>query len=313
MAKPQAKSFDPKTSQVMGGVHNRWVKHPYAVRRCPHPSGGHNPPSCLPRPTRKNPTSNWVQQHQKERKAHSRASGYHNEGVNNEGNNNFYGSAGLTHNLHDHHRVKPLPVTLDLFHSSNKLASTPVELEEPHPLPFGWQRFLDLQTGEIYYKKNRQILINESTETSRSSSSSSSSSSIVMSRNRTTSSTSPTLDLKLNLSPPRINVADETSANRSSATSSPTSSCLSTEMNYHVVDSISSSTNIINATGGGRTQESTTTASSNMLLVGCPRCLMYVMLSAEEQYPKCPKCKSSVLLDFLHHLHNNNNKKTRNN
>ncbi|KAJ9186858.1 hypothetical protein P3X46_002387 [Hevea brasiliensis] len=35
-----------------------------------------------------------------------------------------------------------------------------------------------------------------------------------------------------------------------------------------------------------------------MMLVGCPRCLMYVMLS--ENDPKCPKCKSTVLLDILH-------------
>ncbi|KAH1108950.1 hypothetical protein J1N35_012718 [Gossypium stocksii] len=36
---------------------------------------------------------------------------------------------------------------------------------------------------------------------------------------------------------------------------------------------------------------------TSMLLVGCPRCLMYVMLSKVE--PKCPQCKSTVLLDFL--------------
>ncbi|KAK2380059.1 protein GL2-INTERACTING REPRESSOR [Trifolium repens] len=34
-----------------------------------------------------------------------------------------------------------------------------------------------------------------------------------------------------------------------------------------------------------------------MLLVGCTRCLMYVMLP--EVDPKCPKCKSTMLLDFL--------------
>ncbi|TXG74720.1 hypothetical protein ES288_A08G011700v1 [Gossypium darwinii] len=36
---------------------------------------------------------------------------------------------------------------------------------------------------------------------------------------------------------------------------------------------------------------------TSMLLVGCPRCLIYVMLSKFE--PKCPQCKSTVLLDFL--------------
>ncbi|GFQ05903.1 hypothetical protein PHJA_002734300 [Phtheirospermum japonicum] len=38
--------------------------------------------------------------------------------------------------------------------------------------------------------------------------------------------------------------------------------------------------------------------ASSMMLVGCPRCLMYVMLFEED--PKCPKCKSTVLLDFMH-------------
>lgn len=37
--------------------------------------------------------------------------------------------------------------------------------------------------------------------------------------------------------------------------------------------------------------------SKAMPLVGCPRCLMYVMLS--EQDPKCPMCKSTSFLDFL--------------
>ncbi|RWW24338.1 hypothetical protein BHE74_00021675 [Ensete ventricosum] len=35
-----------------------------------------------------------------------------------------------------------------------------------------------------------------------------------------------------------------------------------------------------------------------MVLAGCPRCLMYVMLPEDD--PKCPKCKSAVLLDFFH-------------
>jgi len=33
-----------------------------------------------------------------------------------------------------------------------------------------------------------------------------------------------------------------------------------------------------------------------MVLAGCPRCMMYVMLSRED--PRCPKCHSTVLLDF---------------
>lgn len=37
-------------------------------------------------------------------------------------------------------------------------------------------------------------------------------------------------------------------------------------------------------------------AAKPMVVVGCPQCLMYVMLSGEEQQPKCPRCKSPVLL-----------------
>ncbi|CAA6663743.1 unnamed protein product [Spirodela intermedia] len=50
-----------------------------------------------------------------------------------------------------------------------------------------------------------------------------------------------------------------------------------------------------------------------MVLVGCPRCLMYVMLSEDD--PKCPKCKSTVLLDFLNDpkTTTSSSRKTRNN
>ncbi|GMH07341.1 hypothetical protein Nepgr_009181 [Nepenthes gracilis] len=88
------------------------------------------------------------------------------------------------------------------------------------------------------------------------------------------------LDLKLNLSPPRA------SGQVTSPEASPPRSCLSSE------DSL---------------KYSSSPESSSMVLVGCPRCLMYVMLS--ESDPKCPKCKSTVLLDFLRE---DINKKARN-
>jgi hypothetical protein len=46
-----------------------------------------------------------------------------------------------------------------------------------------------------------------------------------------------------------------------------------------------------------------------MVVVGCPQCLMYVMLSGEEQQPKCPRCKSPVLLHFLRAGADNDNGK----
>ncbi|CAH1441801.1 unnamed protein product [Lactuca virosa] len=97
----------------------------------------------------------------------------------------------------------------------------------------------------------------------------------------------PTLDLKLNLSPPRAHRPMTESPNRSTGTMSPTSSCLSSEF--------------VQDEAGLR--YSTSPEATSMMLVGCPRCLMYIMLS--EDYPKCPKCKSTVLLDVVH---NNVNK-----
>ncbi|CAK7341955.1 unnamed protein product [Dovyalis caffra] len=103
----------------------------------------------------------------------------------------------------------------------------------------------------------------------------------------------PKLDLKLNLSPPRVNPRVESPGR--SATVSPTSpptSCVSSEMSQD--DTL---------------RYSTSPEATSMVLVGCPRCLMYVMLSDND--PKCPKCKSTVLLDFLHDNTTHNTMKTR--
>ncbi|KAL1557590.1 protein GL2-INTERACTING REPRESSOR 1-like [Salvia divinorum] len=89
---------------------------------------------------------------------------------------------------------------------------------------------------------------------------------------------SPKLELKLNLSPPRRQVGSPRES-VSSADVSPRSSCVSRETS---------------PAGASSSPES----SSSMMLVGCPRCLMYVMLLEDD--PKCPKCKSTVLLDFMH-------------
>jgi DNA-directed RNA polymerase subunit RPC12/RpoP len=46
-------------------------------------------------------------------------------------------------------------------------------------------------------------------------------------------------------------------------------------------------------------EEEEAAATKAMVVVGCPRCLMYVMLSEAEEQPRCPRCKSPVLLHFL--------------
>lgn len=82
---------------------------------------------------------------------------------------------------------------------------------------------------------------------------------------------SPPLGVELNLWPPRT------------ATLSLSSETSSTEFVHSSEGSCVS---------GGAAEETKT-----MLLVGCTRCLMYVMVP--EVDPKCPKCKSTTLLDFL--------------
>ncbi|KAL2240053.1 UNVERIFIED_CONTAM: Protein salt-induced and EIN3/EIL1-dependent 1 [Sesamum indicum] len=93
---------------------------------------------------------------------------------------------------------------------------------------------------------------------------------------------SPKLELKLNLSPPRDRRYMLSPNGAMSPTeASPRTSCVSQE-----------------TSPDGNRRYSSSPEASSMMLVGCPRCLMYVMLFEED--PKCPKCKSTVLLDFLH-------------
>ncbi|KAJ8459734.1 hypothetical protein OPV22_032660 [Ensete ventricosum] len=97
----------------------------------------------------------------------------------------------------------------------------------------------------------------------------------------------PKVDLKLNLSAKQLRARggpstravieeeeEEDNESWSSPSISPTSSCVSSEGE----------------------QKSNSPEAISMVLAGCPHCLMYVMLSNKD--PKCPRCKSTVLLDF---------------
>ncbi|KAI3921646.1 hypothetical protein MKW92_018342 [Papaver armeniacum] len=79
------------------------------------------------------------------------------------------------------------------------------------------------------------------------------------------------IDLKLYLSPPVPEKLIITTPTNSS-TSSPTSSCVSSS-----------------------NHEETTTLISDMVLVGCRKCLLYVLLVADNLI--CPQCKG---FDFIH-------------
>ncbi|KAF3502826.1 hypothetical protein F2Q69_00043384 [Brassica cretica] len=38
--------------------------------------------------------------------------------------------------------------------------------------------------------------------------------------------------------------------------------------------------------------------AKSMVVVGCPNCIMYIIMSLDSN-PRCPRCNSQVLLDFL--------------
>nr|XP_004506211.1 uncharacterized protein LOC101502581 [Cicer arietinum] len=99
---------------------------------------------------------------------------------------------------------------------------------------------------------------------------------------------SPTLGVGLSLSPPRVTTSSKSA---DVSTESPTSS---------------SSTSGIHSSEGSCVSCDGPEVTKAMLLVGCTRCLMYVMLP--EIDPKCPKCKSTVLLDFLNNEENTSKK-----
>ncbi|KAI3933188.1 hypothetical protein MKW92_011061 [Papaver armeniacum] len=108
----------------------------------------------------------------------------------------------------------------------NLYSSHFVQLEELNKhVPFGFQRFLDIKTGQIYYKEETQEL--EPKKMSRTDAESEN------------DSTSAPFDLNLNLSPPVLNQLIITTAENSPASpaSSPTSSCVTTDMNYSCSDS----------------------------------------------------------------------------
>ncbi|CAH8333382.1 unnamed protein product [Eruca vesicaria subsp. sativa] len=39
--------------------------------------------------------------------------------------------------------------------------------------------------------------------------------------------------------------------------------------------------------------------AKSMVVVGCPNCIMYIFMSLESSNPRCPRCNSQVLFDFL--------------
>ncbi|XP_058776711.1 protein GL2-INTERACTING REPRESSOR 2-like [Vicia villosa] len=75
-----------------------------------------------------------------------------------------------------------------------------------------------------------------------------------------------------------------------SSSSSSSSKSYSSKMIVHEVTSMATKQD-------DNEEEYAKAVTKEMVLVGCPKCYMYVMSSEDE--PKCPKCKTTVFLDLF--------------
>ncbi|ESW17809.1 hypothetical protein PHAVU_007G270300 [Phaseolus vulgaris] len=90
------------------------------------------------------------------------------------------------------------------------------------------------------------------------------------------------LGLNLNLSPPRV-LDNRPQSPPPLAAASPPISCVSTEINQDD----SNNYNLGNPSSA---------EPISLILVGCPNCLMYVMINGANH--QCPKCKKTTLIHF---------------
>ncbi|KAK8531712.1 hypothetical protein V6N12_053175 [Hibiscus sabdariffa] len=95
------------------------------------------------------------------------------------------------------------------------------------------------------------------------------------------------MDLNLQMNPPELYPEDCLSSNQcpeNSSVSVSTASCMPLN-NY---DSSGEEVEFSNAT----------LEEPSLVVMGCSNCLMYVMVSEIE--PRCPRCRTSVLIDIFH-------------
>ncbi|XP_020236291.1 uncharacterized protein LOC109815885 [Cajanus cajan] len=106
----------------------------------------------------------------------------------------------------------------------------------------------------------------------------------------------PKLELKLNLSPPRVvshRPESPTLSTTMSPASPPPSLCVSVEVSQEEEDN-----------NNNNLEHPNNPEAISLVLVGCPRCHMYVMVA--EDNLRCLKCGSTTLLEFDHDNNNNN-------
>ncbi|XP_019057797.1 PREDICTED: uncharacterized protein LOC109116579 [Tarenaya hassleriana] len=64
------------------------------------------------------------------------------------------------------------------------------------------------------------------------------------------------------------------------------------------LDSSSSSAESSSSSYGLSEAEEDGRKAKSMVVVGCPNCMMYIIMSLEGK-PRCPRCNNKVLIDFV--------------
>ncbi|KAL2323039.1 hypothetical protein Fmac_027418 [Flemingia macrophylla] len=96
----------------------------------------------------------------------------------------------------------------------------------------------------------------------------------------------PKLELRLNLSSPRV--VDQRVKFPTPVTITPSSSCVPAEVKQE--NDNNNNNNIL--------EYSNNLEDISLVLVGCRQCHMYAMVAKDNH--RCPKCKSTTLLEFGH-------------
>ncbi|CAN0879399.1 Protein GL2-INTERACTING REPRESSOR 1 [Linum grandiflorum] len=116
--------------------------------------------------------------------------------------------------------------------------------------------------------------------------------------NRRNNNNTPDLDLKLSLSTSRGSRNNSNNNNNHHlrmASSSPTRSSTMSSASPPSPNSCVTSMEMNQEERTPMLRFTSSPDATKMVVVGCPRCFMYVMLAVDD--PKCPQCQSTVLLD----------------
>ncbi|KAI5083504.1 hypothetical protein GOP47_0003247 [Adiantum capillus-veneris] len=161
------------------------------------------------------------------------------------------------------------------------------------PLPPGWQKCLDLQTGRVYYLQNNGSSSGNKRPCNAPNTFLASSYSDVPGGHL------PSMSMETNLKQATAAITPSKRVRRREEADDVDWTCEKTAANVSIFGVNFNSPPPLPKWqhGSSARQESHgTDVASDMTTVGCAKCLMFVMLSATD--PHCPNCGSSAVLDF---------------